>query len=150
MSQHPADLLFSQEHEWTTGTDGEVSVGISAFAIEQVGDVVYIELPEVGDELKAGEAFGTIESTKTVSDLYMPVSGEIIAINADLQADPATLADDPYGEGWLIKVRATHGAGELMDYQEYSDFTSVSSSTYSADLDESQDDSAELGDDTSA
>lgn len=147
MSQHPADLLFSQEHEWTTGTDGDVSIGISAFAIEQVGDVVYIELPEVGDELKAGESFGTIESTKTVSDLYMPVSGEVIAINSELQADPASLADDPYGDGWLIKVRATHGAGELMDYQEYTDFTSLSSSSYSADSGQAQDESLDDGSD---
>ena len=124
---HPADLLFSKEHEWTTATTGEVSVGISAFALEQVGDVVYIELPEVGDELKAGDAFGTIESTKTVSDLYMPVTGEVIAINAELQSDPASLAEDPYGEGWLIKVQALHGDEDLMDYQEYQDFINTSS-----------------------
>ena len=129
---HPADLLFSKEHEWTTGTTDEVSIGISAFALEQVGDVVYIELPEVGDELKAGDAFGTIESTKTVSDLYMPVTGVITAINAELQSAPDSLAEDPYGEGWLIKVHVLDGADgpeDLMDYAEYADFINSNSPT---------------------
>ena len=138
---HPADLLFSREHEWTTGTTDEVSIGISAFALEQVGDVVYIELPEVGDELKAGDAFGTIESTKTVSDLYMPVTGVITAINAELQSDPASLAEDPYGEGWLIKVHVLDGADspeDLMDYSEYADFINTNSNSPAA-TDNSQD-----------
>lgn len=116
---HPPELLFSKEHEWTTGTDGEVTVGISSFALEQVGDVVYIELPEKGDEFRAGQTFGTIESTKTVSDLYMPVSGEILEVNSEIQSDPASLQDDPYQEGWLIKVDATGGADELMTSSEY-------------------------------
>lgn len=127
---HPTDLLFSKEHEWTTGIHGEVSVGISAFALEQVGDVVYIELPEVGDEHQAGNSFGSIESTKTVSDLYMPVTGEIIAVNTDIQSDPASLHDDPYGQGWLIKVRVTDphkNTDELMDYQKYEEFISSDS-----------------------
>lgn len=116
---HSPELLFSREHEWTTGTDGEVTVGISSFALEQVGDVVYIELPEKGDEFRAGQTFGTIESTKTVSDLYMPVSGEIIDVNSEIQSDPASLQDDPYQEGWLIKVDATGGADDLMTSSEY-------------------------------
>ncbi|MCY4380944.1 MAG: glycine cleavage system protein GcvH [Proteobacteria bacterium] len=119
---HPPELFFSKEHEWTTGTEGEVTIGISSFAIEQLGDVVYIELPEKGDEFLVGESFGTIESTKTVSDLYMPVSGQVTSINEDILADPASLQDDPYIDGWLIKVEANDGADTLMNAEEYDQF----------------------------
>ena len=119
---HPPKLFFSKEHEWTTGTEGEVTIGISSFAIEQLGDVVYIELPEKGDEFLVGESFGTIESTKTVSDLYMPVSGQVTSINEDILADPASLQDDPYIDGWLIKVEANDGADTLMNAEEYDQF----------------------------
>lgn len=116
------ELLFSKEHEWTTGTEGEVAVGISGYALEQLGDVVFIELPEKGDEFGVGDTFGTIESTKTVSDLYMPVSGQIVAVNEDILADPSSLHEDPYVDGWLIKVD-THGeSDELMNADDYEKF----------------------------
>ena len=118
-----SELLFSKEHEWTTGTSGEVTIGISSYAIEQLGDVVYIELPEKGDEFSAGETFGTIESTKTVSDLYMPVTGQVTAVNQDIQSDPASLQDDPYIDGWLVKVDVNGRCEELMSAEEYDKFT---------------------------
>ena len=117
------ELLFSKEHEWTTGTDGEVTIGISSYAIEQLGDVVYIELPDQGDEFESGETFGAIESTKTVSDLYMPVSGEIVAVNKDIQSDPGSLVDDPYIDGWLIKVIVNGKCEDLMSAEDYDKFT---------------------------
>lgn len=116
-SQEP--LYYSRGHEWTTGTEGVVLVGISGHAVEQLGDMVFLELPEKGDEFSVGETFGTIESTKTVSDLYMPVSGRIVAVNDDLLSDPASLQDDPYLDGWLVKVQASGGSDELMNHEEY-------------------------------
>ena len=119
---YPQELFFSKEHEWTTGTDGEVTIGISSFAIDQLGDVVYIELPEKGDEFHVGESFGTIESTKTVSDLYMPVSGQVVAVNNDIQSDPSSLQEDPYVDGWLIRVQSSGETEELMTAEEYDAF----------------------------
>lgn len=118
------DLLFSTEHEWTTGTEGEVTVGISDYALEQLGDVVFIELPQEGDEFHVGDTFGTIESTKTVSDLYLPVSGVVTAINHAIVDDPNTLMDDPYEEGWLIKVECSEddNTESLMTQAEYHHF----------------------------
>ncbi|MCY4444663.1 MAG: glycine cleavage system protein GcvH [Proteobacteria bacterium] len=116
-------LLFSKNHEWVTGTSGEVLVGVSAHAVEQLGDVIYIELPEKGDEFSAGDTFGTIESTKTVSDLYTPISGQVIAVNEDIQSDPSGLQEDPYLDGWLIKLHCSEDDSEpLMTAQEYDDY----------------------------
>ena len=120
----PSDLLFSKEHEWTISTDGAVTVGITSFAVEQLGDIVHIELPEVGEEFTAGSSFGTIESTKTVSDLYMPVSGKVTEINEKLLDSPETVQEDAFEEGWLIKVECSGESEELMTSEEYESFIS--------------------------
>ena len=122
--EFPRHLFFTKDHEWVSDDSDEFSVGISAYAVEQLGDIVYLELPAVGDTFTAKESFGTVESVKTVSDLYMPRAGEIIAINEDVLQEPEIVQDDPYGKGWLIKVKATssENADSLLDalsYQKY-------------------------------
>ena len=121
--EFPRHLFFTKDHEWVSDDSDEFSVGISAYAVEQLGDIVYLELPAVGDVFAAKESFGTVESVKTVSDLYMPRSGEIIAVNEELLQSPEIVQDDPYGKGWLIKVKATRAeTPDLLDalsYQKY-------------------------------
>ena len=113
MSDIPADLRYTAEHEWVqrTGED-TVRVGITDFAQESLGDVVYIQLPDVGTDLNAGESFGEVESTKSVSDLYAPLSASVVAVNAELEAKPQLVNSDPYGQGWLLELRA---GGDTLD-----------------------------------
>lgn len=122
MTALPTDFLYSEEHEWVNTTDiteGEVvRVGITHIAAEALGEIVFVELPEVGDEIEAGEPFGEIESTKSVSDIYAPVSGEIVAVNEELEDNAGVINEDPYGEGWLYDVRVSE-PGELMDSADY-------------------------------
>ena len=107
MSDIPADLRYTAEHEWVRRTDsGTVRVGITDFAQSSLGDVVYVQLPDVGATLSAGDAFGEVESTKSVSDLYAPVSGTVMAVNGDLAGNPQLVNSDPYGEGWLLELHA--------------------------------------------
>src|SRR5262249_33310985 len=117
----PKNLRFSKSHEWASLKDGICTIGITKFAVEQLTDVVYIELPDVGDHTFAGEAFGEIESVKAVSDLYAPVDGEVTEINEGLLDDPAAISKDPYGAGWLIKVKAEAATTleDLMTLQQY-------------------------------
>ena len=121
----PEDLLFAKTHEWVyLQRDGErqlATVGISAFAVEQLTDLVYIALPEVGRDVKAGEPFGEIESVKAVSDLYSPVTGRIIEVNTTLKDALETFSSDPYGTGWVIKVEITDESplDQLMNYATY-------------------------------
>ena len=120
----PEQYLFTQDHEWISKTTGEASVGLTSYALEQLGDVIYIDLPEVGQTFESGDTFGTIESTKTVSDLYLPCGGKIIAVNKDLIDQPEKVIEDPYENGWLIKVEVSQAKEELMDktsYQSYLD-----------------------------
>ncbi|HTY28132.1 MAG TPA: glycine cleavage system protein GcvH, partial [Mycobacterium sp.] len=99
MSEIPADLRYTAEHEWVRVTgDGTVRVGITDFAQSSLGDVVYVQLPEVGSEVTAGESFGEVESTKSVSDLYAPVTAKVIAVNGDLESNPQLVNSDPYGQ----------------------------------------------------
>lgn len=107
MSDIPANLLYSEEHEYVMETDEEsvYNVGITDYAQGELGDIVYVEMPSVGDTFQRGDVFGTVEAVKAVSDLFAPVSGEIVAINEALDADPSLVNGDPYGEGWMIKVR---------------------------------------------
>ena len=122
MSALPTDFLYSEEHEWVNTSavvEGEtVRVGITHIAAEALGDIVFVELPEVGSEVEAGEAFGEVESTKSVSDIYAPVSGEIVAVNEELEDNAGLVNEDPYGDGWLYEVKVTE-AGELMDAEAY-------------------------------
>lgn len=122
MTALPTDFLYSEEHEWVNTSavvEGEtVRVGITHIAAEALGDTVFVELPEVGTEVEAGEAFGEVESTKSVSDIYAPVSGEVVAINEELEDNAGLINEDPYGEGWLYEVKVTE-SGDLMDAEAY-------------------------------
>jgi len=120
----PTDRKYSQDHEWAKLDDGLVEVGITGYAQEQLGDIVYVELPQLGDVLEASEAFGLVESVKAASDLLAPVSGEVVAINEDLVDKPEMVNEDPYGEGWMLKVQADDEAemDDLMTAEEYEAF----------------------------
>jgi glycine cleavage system H protein len=107
---NPADRRYTAEHEWIKPEDEHYVVGITAFAQDQLGDIVYVELPKVGDQIEAGQVFGVVESVKTASDLYAPVSGEVVEVNSELVDQPQSVNDDPYERGWMIKVRAADPA----------------------------------------
>ena len=117
----PADLRFTEEHEWLRG-DG--TVGITEFAQDQLGDVVFVELPEVGRELQKGEAFGVVESVKSVSDLYSPASGTVAKVNEELVDHPELINQDPYGAGWIIVLEGVDASAsaDLMDAAAYDAF----------------------------
>lgn len=120
--EYPEDLRYTAEHEWIrSGEDGIVRVGITAFAQDALGDVVYISLPTVGDELSAGDTCGEIESTKSVSDLYCPLDGEVTAINDALETTPELVNSDPYGQGWMFELQIRDGGAleEFMDDAAY-------------------------------
>ncbi len=113
--EYPEDLKYLDTHEYVR-LDGEIAtIGITAFAIDQLGDIVFLELPEIGDEVEAGEGFGTIESVKAVEDLKAPLSGTVIERNDGLIEAPEAIAEDPYGEGWLIKIRIEDPDAEFDD-----------------------------------
>ncbi len=122
-------LKFTKDHEWTKVDGKRVTVGITAFAVEQLGDITLVNLDvKVGDEIAAGKTFGTIESVKTLSDLYAPVSGKIVAINADLDAKPELVNEDAYGKGWMVIIEAadTRAVDELMDEKAYAEHVKAS------------------------
>ena len=117
----PGDVRYSQDHEWAR-KDGDVfTVGISDFAQDQLGDVVFVELPETGGTFDKGQEFGTVESVKAVSELFMPVAGQVVAVNDGLEDGPERVNNDPYGEGWMIKVRPVdpNDFDGLMDREAY-------------------------------
>ncbi|MFB7247604.1 glycine cleavage system protein H [Streptomyces populi] len=121
---NPQQLRYSKEHEWLSDAeDGVRTVGITEFAANALGDVVYAQLPAVGDTVTAGEACGELESTKSVSDLYSPVNGEVVAANQDVVDDPALVNSDPFEGGWLFKVRVADEPEDLMSADEYTAFT---------------------------
>jgi glycine cleavage system H protein len=121
----PEDLFYSEEHEWVRVEDDVAIVGITDFAQDQLGDIVYVDLPEVGSSIDVGSVVGELESTKSVSDVYSPVSGEVIAVNPELEGSEELINSDPYGEGWLFKVRL--GDGEptegLLSAEQYTAIT---------------------------
>ena len=123
MSELPDGLRYTEEHEYLTATDesGVYQVGITDYAQGELGDVVYVELPAVGESFEKNATFGTIEAVKAVSDLYCPVAGEIVAVNASLEDDPSSVNSDPYGAGWMIRLRVgDEGAVDaLMDAAAY-------------------------------
>ena len=107
MSEIPPDLTYTSEHEWVKRIgDDTVRVGITDFAQSSLGDVVFVQLPDVGADIAAGDSFGEVESTKSVSDLYSPVSAKVVAVNGDLEGNPQLVNSDPYGDGWLVELRA--------------------------------------------
>jgi glycine cleavage system H protein len=120
--EYPQDLLYTAEHEWVrTGSDGVVRIGITAFAQEALGDVVFVSLPAVGDTVTAGDSCGEVESTKSVSDVYAPVSGEVVAVNEALDSAPELVNTDPYGQGWMYDIKVSDAATEasLLDLESY-------------------------------
>ena len=118
MSEIPEQLSYTAEHEWLA--HGEVTtVGITAFAVEELGEIVFVELPAVGDTVTAGTPCGEIESTKAVSEIYAPMNGEILEVNDALESSPETLGEDPYGEGWLFKMKTDEGEYALLDAAGY-------------------------------
>jgi glycine cleavage system H protein len=120
--EYPQDLRYTPEHEWVrVGPDGVARVGITSYAQDALGDVVYVSLPAVGDSLTAGDSCGEVESTKSVSDLFAPVTGEIVAVNATLDSAPELVNTDPYGEGWMYDVKLTEAgaADSLLDLAAY-------------------------------
>ena len=122
----PGDRKYTREHEWARlDEDGTITVGVTSYAQEQLGDVVYVELPEEGREIGIDEPFGVVESVKTVSDLFAPVSGEVVAINGELEDAPEIINSDPYESGWLVVIRPTspgefEGLLSARDYDEHS------------------------------
>ena len=125
MSDIPAELRYTAEHEWVRRSgDDTVRVGITDFAQSSLGDVVFVQLPDIGATFTAGDAFGEVESTKSVSDLYAPMSGTVAAVNEELQANPELVNSDPYGEGWLLELRVgddtlEQGIEALLDADAY-------------------------------
>ncbi|MBV8349932.1 MAG: glycine cleavage system protein GcvH, partial [Mycolicibacterium sp.] len=125
MTEIPADLHYTSEHEWVRRTGADtVRVGITDFAQSSLGDVVFVQLPEVGAQVTAGDAFGEVESTKSVSDLYAPVTAKVVAVNGDLEGSPQLVNSEPYGGGWLVDLQADganldEGIAGLLDAQGY-------------------------------
>ncbi|MPZ84912.1 MAG: glycine cleavage system protein GcvH [Actinophytocola sp.] len=121
----PEDLKYTEEHEWLATTAETVRVGITDYAQQQLGDVVFVELPEVGKAVGAGDPIGEVESTKSVSEIFAPVAGEVTAVNTALDEHPELINSDPYGEGWIIEVSVTDpGAVEaLLDAEAYQELT---------------------------
>jgi len=121
MSQIPPDLRYTREHEWARlGDNGRVTVGITAFAQERLGDVVFLDLPTAGAGVTAGESMGEVESTKSVSDIYAPLTGLVIEVNAECRDNPAAVNQDPYGEGWLVVIEPAGGGYDaLLSAEEY-------------------------------
>ena len=121
----PKELKYTKDHEWII-LDGDIAtVGITDFAQRELGDIVYVEVESVGEILKSDEVFGTVEAVKTVSDLFLPVSGEIIEFNENLDDNPELVNSDPYGEGWMIKLKVSdiNDMNLLLSAEEYSEFT---------------------------
>jgi glycine cleavage system H protein len=119
------DLLFSKEHEWLRIEGETATVGISDHAQKELGDIVYVELPKPGVKFDSGETFGSVESVKAVSELFIPVSGEVVEINEDLGTAPEIINEDPYGKGWMIRVRLRDisETADLMSSEEYDEYT---------------------------
>jgi glycine cleavage system H protein len=125
MAANPDDRRYTTEHEWIKAEGEHYVVGITAFAQDQLGDIVYVELPKVGDQIEAGKAFGVIESVKTASDLYAPASGEVVEVNDELVDQPQKVNDDPYERGWMLKIRASAASEieRLLTAAQYSEQT---------------------------
>ena len=115
----PSELQYTKDHEWVK-IDGDIAtVGITDFAQGELGDIVYVEIETEGESIDAGEVFGTVEAVKTVSDLFMPVAGEVVEVNSGLEANPEVVNSDPYGEGWMIKIKISDKGDALMSAENY-------------------------------
>ncbi|QKY69831.1 glycine cleavage system protein GcvH [Lentibacillus sp. CBA3610] len=121
MMSLPNDLFYTKEHEWVKKEDGKVRIGITDFAQDELGDIVFVELPEVGDELEADEPFGSVESVKTVSELYAPISGKVVEINEELEDSPEFVNESPYDKAWMVVVEPADPSDvdELLSAEQY-------------------------------
>ncbi len=121
---YPSNFKYTKSHEWIEINDDEGKVGITDHAQSHLGDIVYVERPEVGDSVEAGEPFGTIESVKAVEDVYAPMSGKVVAVNDKLEDEPELINEDPHGEGWIIKIKLSDmdESEELMNVDKYEEF----------------------------
>ena len=121
---YPSEYLYSREHEWVRVQDDVCAIGITEFAQQELGEVVFVELPEVGQVFDSGDEVGTIESVKAVAEVYTPLAGEVVEINEAVVDDPELINEDPHGEGWLIKVRFSSAADlkELMNAEKYEEY----------------------------
>ena len=125
MANIPEDLHYSKDHEWVRVEGDTATIGITDYAQNSLGDVVYVELPKAGESFSANESFGSVESVKAVSEIFTPISGEVLEVNESLQDEPEKVNNDPYGEGWMVRTRMSD-AGEvdsLLSAAEYEDFT---------------------------
>ncbi|MBN6056372.1 glycine cleavage system protein GcvH [Nonomuraea sp. RK-328] len=126
MSEIPDELSYTKEHEWIAGLDEAITVtiGITAYAAEALGDVVFVQLPDAGATVAAGDSVGEVESTKSVSEIYSPVGGEVVEVNQAVVDDPSLVNNDPYGEGWMFRVRVEGDPEDLLSAEEYTALTS--------------------------
>lgn len=117
----PADLRYSKDHEWIRIEGDHAYIGITDFAQGELGDIVFVDIPTEGESLEAEEVFGSVEAVKTVSDLYLPIAGEVVEVNADLDGNPESVNSDPYGAGWMVKIKVADAsqADQLMDADAY-------------------------------
>src|SRR5262245_27786737 len=129
--EFPEDLKYTREHEWVSIEGSVATIGITDHAQEQLGDVVFVELPGVGDRIEKADAFGVVESTKAVSDVYAPLSGEVTEVNDDLPDNPELINEDPYGDGWMVKITIGDRADldDLMRAEEYRQYIEKSTET---------------------
>lgn len=142
--KYPKKLKYTREHEWVLVEGSEATVGVTDYAQHELGEVVYVELPKVGDTVTKDEEFGTVESVKAASPIYAPVSGDVLEVNADLAERPETVNDDPYGDAWLIRIEMSDPAelDDLMTADEYRDFIAEEAEE-SGDADEDEEDLAD-------
>lgn len=140
--EFPDGLKYSKEHEWVLVEDKIAIIGITEFAQHELGDVVYVELPEVGEKVVKDDPFGAVESVKAVSDVFAPVSGSVVEVNDVLPENPETINDDPYGDGWMIKVEMTDmdDLKDLMNAEEYAEYIEQQKEEDEEDEDENEDD----------
>ena len=123
-AEYPNDLKYTKEHEWARPDGKVVTIGITKFAVDSLGDITQVDLPDEGEDIRKEAVFGTVESVKAVSDLFAPVSGKVVKVNDPLGDSPEYLSDDPYDEGWMVQLELTNPAelGELMDAAAYAEF----------------------------
>ncbi len=115
----PQDLQYTKSHEWVRTEEDTATIGITDHAQDELGDVVFVELPSVGDTFDSGETFGTVESVKAVSDLYAPIGGEVVEANTALEDSPEKINEDPYGEGWIVKLKVSGSSDDLLSAADY-------------------------------
>jgi glycine cleavage system H protein len=123
MSNIPNNLKYTKDHEWISESGSKVRVGITDFAQAALGDIVYIQLPKIGDAVEEGKVFGEVESTKSVSEIFSPVSGTVVAINSDLDSAPETINSDPYGAGWIAEIEVSAPASGYLTASDYRNLT---------------------------